>query len=78
MKKRIYKLLKRSFLIFLALIAFVLFFIPMPALSSDVRFAKDLYWYRAEHSLGKFFLVSTTIKDPEKLPINLLADEKHS
>jgi hypothetical protein len=42
MKKQIYKLLKRSFLIFLALIAFILFFIPMPALSSDVRFAKDL------------------------------------
>jgi hypothetical protein len=42
MKKRIPKLLKRSFLIFLALIAFILFFIPMPALSSDVRFAKDL------------------------------------
>jgi cytoskeletal protein CcmA (bactofilin family) len=42
MKKRTYKLLKRGFLIFLALIAFILFFIPMPALSSDVRFAKDL------------------------------------
>jgi hypothetical protein len=42
MKKRISKLLKRSFVIFLALIAFILFFIPMPALSSDVRFAKDL------------------------------------
>jgi len=42
MKKRISKLLKRIFLICLALIAFILFFIPMPALSSDVRFAKDL------------------------------------
>jgi cytoskeletal protein CcmA (bactofilin family) len=42
MQKRTYKLLKRIFLICLALIAFILFFIPMPALSSDVRFAKDL------------------------------------
>lgn len=42
MPKRTYKLLKRGFLIILALIAFLLFFIPMPALSSDVRFAKDL------------------------------------
>ncbi len=42
MQKRTYKLLKRGFLIILALIAFLLFFIPMPALSSDVRFAKDL------------------------------------
>jgi hypothetical protein len=42
MQKQTYKLLKRIFLICLALIAFILFFIPMPALSSDVRFAKDL------------------------------------
>jgi hypothetical protein len=42
MKKQIYRLLKRSFLIVLALIAFLLFFIPLPALSSDVRFAKDI------------------------------------
>ncbi len=42
MQKRTYKLLKRGFLIILALIAFLLFFIPMPALSSDVRFTKDL------------------------------------
>jgi cytoskeletal protein CcmA (bactofilin family) len=42
MQKRTYKLLKRGFLIILALIVFLLFFIPMPALSSDVRFAKDL------------------------------------
>lgn len=37
-----------------------------------------MYWYRAEHSLGKLSLVGTTIKNPEKLPIDLLADEKHS
>jgi hypothetical protein len=42
MPKRTYKLLKRGFLIVLALIVFLLFFSPMPALSSDVRFAKDL------------------------------------
>jgi hypothetical protein len=42
MKKQTYKLLQRIFLVFLALIAFLLFFIPMPALSSDVRLAKDI------------------------------------
>jgi hypothetical protein len=42
-------------------------------------FGRDqMYWYRAEHSLGKLSLVGTTIKDPDKLPVNLLADEKHS
>jgi hypothetical protein len=42
-------------------------------------FGRDqMYWYRAEHSLGKRSLVGTTIKDPDKLPVNLLADEKHS
>jgi hypothetical protein len=37
-----------------------------------------MYWYRAEHSLGKLSLVGTTIKNPEKIPVNLLADEKHT
>jgi hypothetical protein len=42
-------------------------------------FGRDqMYWYRAEHSLGKLSLVGTTIKHPDKLPVNLLADEKHS
>jgi cytoskeletal protein CcmA (bactofilin family) len=40
MKKRIPKLLKRSFLIFLGVLP--LFFVATPAFSSDVRFAKDI------------------------------------
>jgi hypothetical protein len=42
MKKRIPKLLKRSFLIFLGVVILPLFFIATPASSGDMRFAKDL------------------------------------
>jgi uncharacterized protein YpmS len=42
MKKRTYKLLKRSFLIFLALVSLLLLFIPMPALSGDRRVEKEV------------------------------------
>ncbi len=38
----------------------------------------DMYWYRLSQQLGRFSLVGTTIKDPEKLPEHLLADEKHT
>jgi hypothetical protein len=38
----------------------------------------DMFWYRAEVSLGNFSVVGTTVKDPEKLPQDLLADEKHT
>jgi hypothetical protein len=42
-------------------------------------FGRDaMYWYRAEQRLGKFSLVGTTVKDPQQLPVNLVADEKHS
>lgn len=42
-------------------------------------FGRDaMYWYRAEQRLGKFSLVGTTVKDPQHLPVNLVADEKHS
>ena len=42
-------------------------------------FGRDaMYWYRAEQRLGKFSLVGSTLKDPEQLPVNLVADEKHS
>jgi len=37
-----------------------------------------MYWYRLEVSLGRNSLVGTTIKAPENLPINLVADEKHT
>jgi len=38
----------------------------------------DMYWQRIVVSLGRNSLVGTTIKDPEKLPEDVLADEKHA
>ncbi|CAK8715478.1 hypothetical protein GKODMF_07090 [Candidatus Electrothrix gigas] len=38
----------------------------------------DMFWYRAEASLGNFSVTGTTVKDPQKLPQDLLADEKHT
>ncbi len=37
-----------------------------------------MYWYRAYCSLSRASLVGTTIKNSEKLPEHLLADEKHT
>jgi len=37
-----------------------------------------MYWYRLEQGLGRFSLVGTTVKNPEQLPKDLVADEKHS
>ena len=37
-----------------------------------------MYWYRLETSLGRNSLVGTTVKSPEKLPLHLSADEKHT
>jgi hypothetical protein len=42
MKKRTYKLLKRSFLVFLALVTFLLVLTPMPVLPSNVQIVKDM------------------------------------
>jgi hypothetical protein len=36
----------------------------------------DDYWYRIENYFGRYNLVQTVVKDPEKLPLHLLADEK--
>jgi len=36
----------------------------------------DQYWYRLENHFGRYKLVQTVVKDPEKLPKHLLADEK--
>lgn len=36
----------------------------------------DQYWYRLENHFGRYNLVQTVVKDPEKLPQHLLADEK--
>ncbi len=38
----------------------------------------DMYWYRLEHSLGRNSIVGTTIKQADKLPTDILADEKHT
>ena len=36
----------------------------------------DDYWYRQENQFGRYDLVRTVVKDPEKLPDHVLADEK--
>src|SRR5215510_10756047 len=42
-------------------------------------FGRDaMYWYCLEQGLGRFSLVGTTVKNPERLPKDLVADEKHS
>jgi hypothetical protein len=38
----------------------------------------DMYWYRLTQNLGRNSIVGTTIKEPDKLPAHLLADEKHT
>ena len=38
----------------------------------------EQYWYRLERRLGHNSLVGTTVKDPARLPGDLLADEKHT
>jgi hypothetical protein len=42
MNKRIYKLLKRGFLVLLFLVTLLLFLIPVPVFSSDVQPVKDI------------------------------------
>ena len=37
-----------------------------------------MYWHRLERAYGRFSLVGTTVKDPERLPPHLVADEKHT
>src|SRR5713101_5803369 len=42
-------------------------------------FGRDaMYWYRAELALGRPPIVGSTVKQPEKLPGHVLADEKHT
>jgi len=42
-------------------------------------FGRDaMYWYRLQQGLGRFSVVGTTVKAPERLPQDLVADEKHS
>jgi len=42
-------------------------------------FGRDaMDWYRAEMALGRPAIVGSTVKQPEKLPKHVLADEKHT
>src|SRR2546422_11007419 len=51
--------------------------VPFDALVSV--FGRDaMDWYRAEMALGRPAIVGSTVKQPEKLPEHLLADEKHT
>lgn len=36
------------------------------------------YWYRVCQALGRASIVGTTVKNPKAIPVNLIADEKHS
>ena len=38
----------------------------------------DMYWQRIENSFGRYSIVGTTVKNPEILPKDVIADEKHS
>jgi hypothetical protein len=51
------------------------FDVPFWALSY-VFCRDDQYWYRLENQFGHYNLVQMVVKDPEKLPKHLLADEK--
>jgi len=37
-----------------------------------------MHWYRMATSFGRCSIVGTTVKDAEKLPLDLVADEKHT
>ena len=37
-----------------------------------------MYWYRLETAFGRNSITGTTVKHPEDLPKDLLADEKHT
>ena len=38
----------------------------------------DSYWYRQTEAFGRYNLVGSTVKEAEKVPKDLLADEKHA
>ena len=56
---------------------FMRFHVPCWAIAHV--FGRDsMYWYRLKQGLGRFSIVGTTVKSPEHLPQDLVADEKHS
>jgi hypothetical protein len=38
----------------------------------------DMYWQRLLEQLGRNSLVGTTVRDPQRLPPHLVADEHHT
>ncbi len=51
----------------------------MPDWALTEVFGRDpMDWHRLERSLGRFSLVGTPVKDPERLPPHLVADAKHT
>ena len=38
----------------------------------------EMYWYRIECQIGRNSIVGTTVREPDHLPKDLLADEKHT
>lgn len=53
------------------------FGVPFWALTHVFR-RDDMYWYRLTTAVGRNSIVGTTVKHPESLPGDLLADEKHT
>jgi hypothetical protein len=59
--------------------ALLLMRFPVPCWAIAHIFGRDaMYWYRLGQSLGRFSVVGTTVKEAERLPKDLVADEKHS
>ena len=38
----------------------------------------DMFWYRLLERLGRNSLVCATVRDPDRLPVHLAADEHHA
>jgi len=52
---------------------------PVPCWAMAHVFGRDaMYWYRLEQGLGRFSVVGTTVKNPERFPQDLVADAKQS
>jgi len=51
--------------------------VPFSALT-HVFGRNDTYWYRVMTHFGRYGIVQTTVQQPEDIPQELLADEKHS
>jgi hypothetical protein len=53
------------------------FNVPFWALS-HVFGKNPMYWYRLEQALGRNSIVGTTIRNPDDIPMQIAADEKHT